>query len=138
MAPAWDEPATILTLTEPILRKGCERQKWKIQGHYGHSTVSESGITYDVLSLRSANGQRVWIYRSYIHLINQSINHHTEQPLIEVVLIDAIDGSLDLGDVLAELVTEPHDRRALLEGNAPERFAAEYPESMADDQPVGK
>jgi len=131
-APPWDEPTTILTFTDPILLKGCERPKWQVRDHYGHSTVSESGTTYDVLTFRSATGQRVWLYRSYIHLVNQAINHHTEQRLVEVVLVDATDGGIDLGDVLADRVTQSHDRKALLKVYAPERFAAEYPERDTD------
>ncbi len=90
--------------------------------HYGYSTVSSPGVTYTVHSYERKDGQRVWIFRSGLHLMNQAVNPGRDPALMEAVFVEPKGTSvIDLDALLTAYVEVPQDRRALLPKKDPKR-----------------
>lgn len=94
---------------------------------YGHSTVSESGVTYTLHSFDDNDGSRTWVFRSGLHFMNQAVAMNGQNPaLLEVVLVQPKGATaLTAGDIIAAYVLKPVDRKALLEAHDPERAKKE-------------
>jgi len=99
--------------------------------HYGYSTVSSPGVTYTVHSWERTDGQRVWVFRSGLHLMNQALNPGRDPALVEVALVEPKGtAKIEIGDLIAAYVEVPEDRQALLAEFDPKRLAAEAREKV--------
>ena len=90
-------------------------EAWPVKDFYGYSTVSSSGLTYDIRRIAIDGGAGGWWFRSGVHLMNQAVNMGQNPALREVVLIEPPGSDpLPLEDVIRAYVTVPQDRKRLL------------------------
>lgn len=80
---------------------------------YGYSTVSDPGVTYELHYRDLPSGHRMWLYRSFFHVMNQALNPGIDPRLEEVVLLDAT-GTVSVDEIVSELVTVEQDRERLI------------------------
>ena len=90
-------------------------KRWPVKDFYGHSTVSWSGLTYDIRRIELSGGAGGWWFRSGVSLMSQSVNMGQNPTLREVVLIEPPGTEpVPLDDVIRAYVTVPQDREGLL------------------------
>ena len=129
------DPKEIATLTyAPPAVAGVRHWATRFN-HYGHSTVSKPGITYTLHSANHIDGQRVWVFRSGLHFMNQAVNMDGRNPALTEVVVVERTGSAPLtpGDFISAYVEHPIDRRTLLEEFDPTRAAKEAAEAKNTD-----
>jgi hypothetical protein len=78
--------------------------------YYGHSTVSQAGITYVITSHPLDDGRVLWRYRSCFSLLSQAMNEWLDPAIREIVLVSPKgDDALDVRDIIAAFVTHQPD-----------------------------
>lgn len=85
-----------------------------VSDHYGWSTVSDPGVTYEVLTYDLEGGDTLWVYRAFLHSMNQALNPGIDPAMTEVVLVAPAESPLDLASLVEALVEEPRDRASIL------------------------